>query len=199
MKLKILDKDNGTLNVFHRNKEHKTIDNVPTANLIDWYPLSNAYEYKLSRNGEYLELKRLRSTLPTSYELETNNQSIIRDNNHRCKIGYWYNPAVRKDNLKIIDKAKQYGLPVITEEYDSNIVEQGFKDLGVIFQSLKTIVVTRYLEGKTEEELRIFNMKSEESQLNEALKESDFSVDLTYSDLGQIYNMLLLMKKISKR
>ncbi|MGI4667886.1 hypothetical protein ACR2YZ_28940, partial [Klebsiella pneumoniae] len=25
-----------------------------------------------------------------------------------------------------------------------------------------------------------------------------FSVDLSYSDLGQIYNMLLLMKKISK-
>ncbi|MGI4156910.1 hypothetical protein ACR2U3_27020, partial [Klebsiella pneumoniae] len=150
------------------------------------------------RNGEYLELKRLRSTLPSSYGLDDNNQDIIRDNNHRCKIGYWYNPAVRKDNLKIIEKAKQYGLPIITEEYDANTVEQGFRDIGVIFQSLKTIVVTRYLEGKTEEELRIFNMKSEESQLNEALKESDFSVDLTYSDLGQIYNMLLLMKKISK-
>ena len=46
MKLKILDKDNATLNVFHRNKEHKTIDNVPTANLIDWYPLSNQYRLR---------------------------------------------------------------------------------------------------------------------------------------------------------
>lgn len=198
MKLRILDKEKATLNVFHRNREHKTIDNVPTANLIDWYPLSNAYEYKLSRNEEYLELKRLRSTLPPSYGIEQNSADIIKDNNHRCKLGYWYNPAVREDNLKIVDKAKQYGLPIITEPYDTKVVEQGFRDIGVIFHSLKTIVVNRYLEGKTEEELRVFYMKSEESQLNEALKDSDFSVDLTYSDLGQIYNMLLLMKKISK-
>lgn len=199
MKLKILDKNKGTLNVFHYNKERKTLDDVPLFNLIDWYPLSNAYEYKLSKNEEYLELKRLRSTLPASYDLMYNNYDIIKDNNHRCKIGYWYNPAVRKDNLKIVEKAKQYGLPVITEPFDINLVEQGFRDIGIIFQSLKTIVVNRYLEGKTEEEVQTFNQKPEDTQLNEALKESDYSVDLTYSELGQIYNMLLLMKKISKQ
>ena len=77
MKLKVLDKNKGTLNVFHYNKERKTLDDVPLFNLIDWYPLSNAYEYKLSKNEEYLELKRLRSTLPASYDLMYNNYDII--------------------------------------------------------------------------------------------------------------------------
>ena len=39
-------------------------------------------------------------------------------------------------------------------------------------------------------------MKAEENQLSEALQKSDVAVDLTYSELGQVYRMLTLMKKI---
>lgn len=198
MKLYIESKEEATLNVFYKNGEFIDVEGVPLYNLVDWYPFSNAYEYKISNDKKYLELKRLRSTLPTSYGVKNNDKEGIKEDVRRCKIGNWYNLEVKEENLKIVDKAKKYGLPTITEPFDINIVEAGFRDLGVIFQSLKTIVVDRYLEGKTEEQLRLFYLKTEESQLNEALKESDFSVDITYSDLGQIYNMLLLMKKICK-
>lgn len=195
MKLKINNKDKGDLIVFHKNKEYKEIK-VPLDNLEEWYPFSFAYEYKLDKFGKALELKRLRSTLPTSYGVSDNSAYAVGKDSCKCDLLTWVNPAVKRENMKVIAKAKSYGLPVINEPYTKQDVNRGMKELGVIFNNLKDIVVKRYLKDKTEEEIKRFNMKAEENQLSEALQKSDVAVDLTYSELGQVYRMLTLMKKI---
>lgn len=197
MKLTINNTETGDLKVFHKDREYKVLQ-APLDNLEDWYPFSYAYEYKLDKQGKALELKRLRSTLPTSYGVNNNMQGIVGRDNYKCNLDTWVNPAVQRENLKIIEKAKSYGLPVINEDYTKQEVRKGMKELGTIFTSLKDIVVKRYLEDKSEEQIKRFNMKAEENQLSEALQKSDVSVDYTYSELGQIYNMLLLMKKVAR-
>lgn len=197
MKLMINNGDTGDLKVFHKNKEYKVLQ-APLNNLEEWYPFSYAYEYKLDKKGKELELKRLRSTLPTSYGISDNLQTTVNRVGYKCDLETWINPVVKKENLKIIQKAKSYGLPVINEPYTKKDVRRGMKELGVIFNNLKDIVVKRYLEGKTDEQIERFKTKAEDNQLAEALQKSDVSVDFTYSELGQIYKMLLLMKKIAR-
>lgn len=198
MKLKVVERDNAVLNVQVSQKEHTSLYNVPLDNLIDWYPFSNAYEYRLSKDNNCLELKRLRSTLPVSYGIDSNYSYLIKNSDYQCKIGEWYNKAVCMDNIEVIEKAKKYKLPVITEPFNLDTIEKGFHDIGVIFQSVKTIIIDRYLDNKNEEEIKLFKTKSDDIQFNEALKHSDNQVNYTYNDLGKIYNMLLLMKKICK-
>ncbi|WAW11988.1 hypothetical protein [Staphylococcus phage SAP6] len=194
MKLKIKDNQFASLTVNYTNNAKLHIDSIPVSTLVDWYPLSNAYEYKASNDFGYIELKRLRSSLPMSYGLT--HRTLYKCETVKCKLGLWYNEKIKEDNEKIIEKAKLYGLPTIDEPFTSKDVKQGFSDLGVIFQTLKTISTNEYLKDKTIEEINTFSKKSEDYQLNEVLKYSTTLVDDTYSDLSQIYNMLLLMKKI---
>lgn len=197
MKLRIKNENFGSLTLFYGDKEQKTII-VPVNTLIDWYPLSNAYEYKLGKKKKYLVLKRLRSTLPVSYGITNNSEFQLEDEDHACCMEGWVNKAVQRENYLIVDKAKIYGLPIITQPFNKKVVDKGFNDLGIIFNNLKDIIVDKHLEGKTKNEIRLFKMKSEDSQLSEALQDCDDSVNYTYSELGQIYNMLLLMKKICR-
>lgn len=197
MKIRIKDKSKGELEVFYKDKQNCKLE-FPVDTIADWYPFSNAYEYKLSKYKNYLILKRMRSTLPSSYGLSKNDKKISNMEGLKCDLELWVNPNVKRDNLRIIEKAESYNLPVINKPYTLSDVEKGFTDLGVIFNNLKDIVIDRYINTKTQKEKEIFYSKKEDSQLSEALKNSDSSVDLTYSDLGQIYNMLLLMKKIAK-
>ena len=197
MKIRIKNENEGELDVFYKDKQNRKLI-FPVETLMNWYPLSNAYEYKLSRHQDFLILKRMRSTLPTSYGLTKNDKKIAGMEGMRCDLKTWINPNVQEENSKIIEKAKSYNLPTIDQKFNLEDVNKGFTDLGVLFNNLKDIVIKRYLKDKTEKQKKVFFTKKEDSQLSEALKHSDSQIDLTYSDLGQIYNMLLIMKKIAK-
>lgn len=198
MKLKVLNREEGVLKVFVGAGKFENID-VPLSNIEEWYPFSNAYEYKYRKYQKVLELKRLRSTLPQAYDVGSNSKSDVRHPDRVCRVEEMYNKTVHRDNLRIIEKAKSYDIPTITDDFTAEDVEKGFFKLGIIFEDLIKIVIDKYLEGKEPAEVAEFLLKSESLQLAEAFAEEDDKVTLTYNELGQIYSMLTVMKKITRR
>ncbi len=193
MKLKIKNKFMGVLEVT--NSMGVTNLDVPLNNIHEWYPFSNAYSYKYNVKTKELVLKRLRSSLPVSYGIRTSKEY---SKDRVCNTVTWLNHAVKDSNLYIINKAKSYGLPVITETYTQEDVDYGFAQLNVIFSELKSLIISRYLEDKDSDFITKFNRHNPETQYHLAVQDADDAVNATYDELGQMYKMLLLMKKLSK-
>ncbi|AAX92360.1 anti-sigma factor [Staphylococcus phage Twort] len=194
MKLKIKNKFMGVLEVT--NSMGVTKLDVPLSNIHEWYPFSNAYSYKYNVKTKDLVLKRLRSSLPVSYGIERASKEYDKDK--VCNTVTWINHSVKDSNLHIINKAKSYGLPVITEKYTYEDVDYGFAQLNVIFSELKSLIINRYLEDKDGSFIVKFKRHNPETQYHLAVQDADEVINNTYDELGQMYKMLLLMKKLSK-
>lgn len=195
MKLRIKNKFMGVLEV--NNSMGVTKLEAPLSNIHEWYPFSNAYSYKFNTKTQELILRRLRSSLPVSYGIEKNNEECY-SRSKTCSIITWVNNDVKEKNLYIINKAKSYGLPVITEPYKLSDVDYGFAQLNVIFTELKALIIKQYIENKDSSFVTKFKKYNPETQYHMAVQNSGEDVLNTYDELGQMYKMLTLMKKISR-
>ncbi len=197
MKLVFKDKQEVEVMVYHKKDSYVKFK-APIESIINWYPLSNSYDYKLAKDKNFLELKRLRSYLPTSYGISDNNSSLKKEEGNRCNLNTWYNPIVEKYNMKVIKKAEEYGITTIKDKFTQEDVDEGFDILGVMLNTMKDVSLERYKKSLSDRYLKKFNLKSKDTQVSEALQHTDASTDYTYDMLGKIYNMLVIMKKIIK-
>lgn len=192
MKLVIKDKNNTYLKCKYNNKEDRIIK-VNLDNILEWYPLSLGYDLKVDKTGNKLQLCRLTSNLPRHYR-DKGGSFVVENQVIDDKICF---ENILSDNLKIKGKAKKYDITFIDEYYDINIVEENFSKIRLMFEEINKITLEKYLKTMTEKQKTLFKELDLSSQIDKALRNSDNDLNNAYDELGQLYNMNVIMKKVS--
>lgn len=192
MKLIIKDRDNVYLKCKHKNVADKILKmNLET--IVEWYPLSLAYDLTVGSEGEYLRLCRLTSTLPYHYGDEGKGY-VIDKQDIDTDIHF---EGVYRENKRLINKAKDYGLLTLEDEYTINEVVENFAKVRLIFEEINAILIEKHIKDLTPEDKAIFLQEDRDIQVDKALRNSSDDLTGAYDDLGQLYNMNVIMKKIS--
>ena len=191
MKLVIKDRENSYLKCRYKNSEDKIIK-VNLDNLIEWYPLSLAYDLKISNTGGKLQLCRLTSTLPKHYK-KTDTYLV----DEQDYTEYFTFDSVKEDNLKLKERAKELGITFIDEDFDIEKVLMNFAKIRIIFEKVNLIVLDKYKETLNKKQLKRLIDNDLTTQIDRALSKSDDTLNNAYDELGQLYNMTVIMKKIA--
>lgn len=192
MKLVIKDKNNSYLKCKFNNKKDRIVK-VSLDNILEWYPLSLAYDLKVDKTGGKLQLCRLTSNLPSHYGDEDKGY-IVEEQYIQDVIVF---DSVFESNLKLKNKAKKYDITFIDENYNINVVEENFSKIRLMFEEINKITMENYIKTLTPKELKEFNDLDLDTQIDKALRKSDIDLTNAYDELGQLYNMNVIMKKIS--
>lgn len=191
MKLVIKDRENSYLKCRYKNSEDKIVK-VNLDNLIEWYPLSLAYDLKISNTGDKIQLCRLTSTLPKHYK-ETDTYLV----DEQDYTEYFKFESVKEDNLKLKERAKEFGITFIDEDFDIEKVLMNFAKIRMIFEKVNLIVLDKYKETLNNKQLKRLVDNDLTTQIDRALSKSDDTLKNAYDELGQLYNMTVIMKKIA--
>lgn len=196
MKTLVISKDKTIIEVRHKRQNESII--VDNDTLLDWFPFNSLYSYVLDKDGETMILKRGRGLNNISYGITDSKSELVNNPKYQCKVGKWVNPAVRRDNKKMIADAKEWGIPTIDEPFDMNTVNTGMKMLGDRLAELSNSVINYYLSDKDDADKLSFLVKERDSQLNIALTDYKGYIAQKYCRIGEIYVMLKLMKKMAR-
>lgn len=191
MKLVIKDRENSYLKCRYKNSEDKIVK-VNLNNLIEWYPLSLAYDLKISNTGDKIQLCRLTSTLPKHYK-ETDTYLV----DEQDYTEYFKFESVKEDNLKLKERAKEFDITFIDEDFDIEKVLMNFAKIRMIFEKVNLIVLDKYKETLNNKQLKRLVDNDLTTQIDRALSKSDDTLKNAYDELGQLYNMTVIMKKIA--
>ncbi|BCG66357.1 hypothetical protein [Staphylococcus phage vB_SsapH-Golestan101-M] len=191
MKLVIKDRENSYLKCRYKNSEDKIVK-VNLGNLIEWYPLSLAYDLKISNTGDKIQLCRLTSTLPKHYK-ETDTYLV----DEQDYTEHFTFESVKEDNLKLKERAKEFGITFIDEDFDIEKVLMNFAKIRMIFEKVNLIVLDKYKETLNNKQLKRLIDNDLTTQIDRALSKSDDTLNNAYDELGQLYNMTVIMKKIA--
>lgn len=196
MKTLVISKNNSIIEVRHKRQNESIIVNNDT--LLDWYPFNSLYSYVLDKDGETMILKRGRGLNNISYGITDSKSKLVSNPKYQCKVGKWVNPAVRRDNKKMIADAKEWGIPTLEDDFDEEIVNMGMRKLGDRLAELSNSVINYYLSDKDDADKLSFLVKERDSQLNIALTDCKGYIAQKYCRIGEIYVMLKLMKKMAR-
>ena len=191
MKLVIKDRENSYLKCRYKNSEDRIIK-VNLDNLIEWYPLSLAYDLKISNTGDKIQLCRLTSTLPKHYK-ETDTYLV----DEQDYTEHFTFDSVKEDNLKLKERAKEFDITFIDEDFDIEKVLMNFAKIRMIFEKVNLIVLDKYKETLNNKQLKRLIDNDLTTQIDRALSKSDDTLNNAYDELGQLYNMTVIMKKIA--
>lgn len=194
MRFQIVDKQNGILDIKFKGESRVQLP-VNPVNFIEWYPLSMAYEFKFNTKSRTLRLMRTTSQLPHLYN-DLGISGTVLEAPHEFDLVI---PEIKKDNMKIVEVAKDYGLPVPTEYYTYHMVDQGLQKLGLIYKEVNQLILQDYISSLEPTALKVFMLKDRDTQLDKALIHLSQDKDDTYSKLGQLSVMLVTMKKLSRK
>lgn len=190
MKLVIKDRENSYLKCRYKNSEDRIVK-VNLDNIVEWYPLSLAYDLKISNTGDKIQLCRLTSTLPKHYK-ETDTYLV----DEQDYTEYFKFESVKEDNLKLKERAKEFGITFIDEDFDIEKVLMNFAKIRMIFEKVNLIVLDKYKETLNNKQLKRLIDNDLTTQIDRALSKSDDTLNNAYDELGQLYNMTVIMKKI---
>lgn len=198
MKLKILviSKDKSIITLRHKRKDQSII--VDNDTLLDWYPFNSLYSYTLDKDGKTMILKRGRGYNNISYGITDTKSDLVNNPKYQCSTDTWVNQAVKRDNKKMIEDAKEWGIPTIDQPFDMNTVNMGMKKLGDRLSELSNVMIEYYLSDKDDADRLAFLVKERDSQVNIALSDCKGYIAQKYCRIGEIYVMLKLMKKMAK-
>lgn len=191
MKLVIKDRENSYLKCRYKNSEDRIVK-VNLDNIVEWYPLSLAYDLKISNTGDKIQLCRLTSTLPKHYK-ETDTYLV----DEQDYTEYFKFESVKEDNLKLKERAKEFGITFIDEDFDIEKVLMNFAKIRMIFEKVNLIVLDKYKETLNNKQLKRLIDNDLTTQIDRALSKSDDTLNNAYDELGQLYNMTVIMKKIA--
>ena len=190
MKLVIKDRENSYLKCRYKNSEDRIVK-VNLDNIVEWYPLSLAYDLKISNTGDKIQLCRLTSTLPKHYK-ETDTYLV----DEQDYTEHFTFDSVKEDNLKLKERAKEFGITFIDEDFDIEKVLMNFAKIRMIFEKVNLIVLDKYKETLNNKQLKRLIDNDLTTQIDRALSKSDDTLNNAYDELGQLYNMTVIMKKI---
>lgn len=191
MKLVIKDRENSYLKCRYKNSEDRIVK-VNLDNIVEWYPLSLAYDLKISNTGDKIQLCRLTSTLPKHYK-ETDTYLV----DEQDYTEHFTFDSVKEDNLKLKERAKEFDITFIDEDFDIEKVLMNFAKIRMIFEKVNLIVLDKYKETLNNKQLKRLIDNDLTTQIDRALSKSDDTLNNAYDELGQLYNMTVIMKKIA--
>lgn len=167
---------------------------IPKKNIHFWYPFNLGFYYKYSAAKEYMYLVQDKhydrgNVYGTDILKRTKELPITEDD-------VPYNEPVFKRNVQIIMKARFMGIPTITDSYDLNKINEGFEIVSDHMQYIKEKIEKRYMEKymtKVESYQPVQQTEEWDKQIYQCARAAELGeLEL----LGEIYNMLVLMKKL---
>jgi hypothetical protein len=167
---------------------------LPTMNVHYWYPFNINFSYKHTDSKNYLYLVKERDYVGGNlYKVDILKRTKPLENRN----GVMFHPNVYQRNKYIIEKAKSFGLPVITEPYKLDDVEEGFHQLSTLIKLIKGRIEDRFFD-KNEDAWYSPDIPTDE--WDQAVYRYAKQDELTYlQELGEMYTMLSLMRKIAER
>ncbi|ALA07768.1 hypothetical protein BC01_190 [Bacillus phage BC01] len=167
---------------------------VPKKDIHFWYPFNLGFYYKYSAAKEYMYLVKdkhydLGNVYGTDILKRTKELPINEDD-------VPFNEPVYNRNVCVMDKARLMGIPTVTDNYDLNQVEHGFKTVSDQMQYIKERMEERYMEKyitKIESYQPVQQTEEWDKQVYRCAQAAEME-ELGW--LSEIYNMLVLMKKL---
>ena len=196
MKTLVISKNMSIIEVRHKRQNESIM--VDNKTLLDWYPFNSLYSYVLDKDGKTMILKRGRGLNNISYGITDSKSELVNNPKYQCTVGDWVNPAVKRDNKKMIADAKEWGIPTLEDYFDEEIVDMGMRKLGDRLAELSNSVINYYLSDKDDADKLAFFFLLRDSQLNIALTDCKGYIAQKYCRIGEIYVMLKLMKKMAR-
>ncbi|ACO37063.1 hypothetical protein lb338_phage_142 [Lactobacillus phage Lb338-1] len=148
-----------------------------------WYPLNLNYYYEYDERSKEIRFRHRNSRI--SAKIKGNYLNVIK----------WYNAGVYADNKRIEEHAHALGISSIFDDYNSLDVSKGFLKVGQLIDDL-TMKVIRHHPHAFESGTGKLDIYNQEAY---ALKHCTKEENLEYTYLGEIYNMLCLMKKVASK
>lgn len=159
---------------------------LPKKNIHYWYPFNSNFFYRYSEPEKMMYLSK-----DTRYKGENiYNIDILKRTKPLQQVGAVpFHPYVYRRNKYIIMKANRLGLPTIDKEYDILDIETAFKKVGDLIDEVTKNAIKRVEQDYQNEEKTIPQWEAIiEKHTNDEEKKK-------YEELGEVYTMLILMKK----
>lgn len=166
----------------------------PTANVHYWYPFNLNFSYRYSDSKKILYLVEEKGYAGENiYNAET----LKRSKRLPERSGVMFHAGVYHRNMYIMVKAAQLGLPSMDEHYDSADIQRGFDIVAEAVADIKLEIEDRYMEKCDEAMLFQYIPNEDWDQAIYEYIAPEERKELT--ELGEMYNMLVLMKKLHER
>lgn len=170
------------------DKDHIIRMVLPKTNIHYWYPFNINFYYQHSAAKNFLYLIEGNDYLgPNIYGAGILKKSKpVGD-----KDGTLYHDKVCQCNLQTIEKAKAMNLPVITEEFTSNDLKNGFLDVRDKLEEIKDQVFKRNIHK--------FNQGKDHMSIPDEeylLKHMNSKEEDTFTFLGEVLGMFGVMRKL---
>jgi hypothetical protein len=167
---------------------------LPIMNVHYWYPFNINFTYRYTNSKGYLYLVKERDyTGENLYKVDI----LKRTKPLGDRNGVMFHPNVYQRNKYIIEKAKSFGIPVITEPFKIEDVELGFNQISTMIKVIKGRVEDRFFDNNED---AWYSPEIPTDEWDRAVYEHAKEDELTYlQELGEMYTMLSLMRKIAER
>lgn len=185
--------------IIVRHKRKNKVITVDNSQLKDFYPFNSLYRYTMNKEGTHLKLRRNKGINNVSYGIDVDKSPISELKHHQCDLETMVNPSVKRDNEKVINDAKEWGIVTIDEPFNIEDVDKGFSMLGDRLSMLSNTMIEHYLEDKDEATKLEFMLKDRDSKVKIALRDCGHFIEKKYCRIGEIYVMLKLMKKMARK
>lgn len=167
---------------------------IPKKDIHFWYPFNLGFYYKYSAAKEYMYLVQDKhyersnvygtDILKRTKELPINEDDVP------------YNEPVFVRNVKVITKAHIMGIKSVVDDYTLDDVDKGFKIVSEAMQYIKEKIENRYMEKyitKVESYQPVQQTEEWDKQVYRCAQGTEME---ELEMLSEIYNMLVLMKKL---
>lgn len=166
----------------------------PAVNVHYWYPFNLNFTYRHSDSKKILYLVEEKGYAGENiYNAET----LKRSKRLPQRNGVMFHSGVFHRNMYIMAKAKELGIPVIKQQYDSADVQRGFDIIAEAIAAIKLQIEDRYMDKCDEATLFQYIPNEDWDQAIYEYIAPEERKELT--ELGEMYNMLVLMKKLHER
>lgn len=163
---------------------------VPKKDIHFWYPFNLGFYYKYSAAKEYMYLVQDKhydrwNVYGTDILKRTKELPITEDD-------VPYNEPVFMRNIEVIGKAHLMGIKSVMSDYTLSDVEKGFEIVSDAMQAIKDALELRSME-RTKGYVAPQHIEELDKKIYREAKAHEME---ELALLGEIYNMLVLMKKL---
>lgn len=198
MRFTIDNKDTGTLKVRVGNvKEYKEFEGLDLTKIYQWYPMNISYVYRFQEPRDRLYLYPVKNpplTTDYNYEYRTRRKpkgTVIADINPTMAC-----MNVMKDNMELCMQADELGLPhLLTANYTHEQSKKGILDTLGMLDSVKDALEKRLEKEEDLSNYRQLSLQEQDNVLYLYATETELN---QMKQIGKLYTMLNLMRKISK-
>ncbi|QEG04183.1 hypothetical protein [Bacillus phage BC-T25] len=163
---------------------------IPKKDIHFWYPFNLGFYYKYSAAKEYMYLVQDKhydrwNVYGTDILKRTKELPITEDD-------VPYNEPVFNRNILVIGKAHSMGIKSVMSDYTMDDVEKGFEIVSDAMQDIKGVLELRSMQ-RTKGYATPQHLEELDKQIYREAKAHEME---ELAMLGEIYNMLVLMKKL---